>query len=100
MSRPGKNMVHAIELKFYNSFCKDINKLGKLQDTDRRLKDIQDKTTKTADPQSEMKAERKCRILWEGQYGREEGYVAFRFTTNSNSVGTASLGHLWVDKCI
>jgi hypothetical protein len=35
-------------LKFYNSFCKDIKKLGQLQDTDRRLKDIKDKTTKTA----------------------------------------------------
>ena len=42
--------MHAIELKFYNSFCKDIKKLGELQDTDPRLKDIKDKTTKTAAP--------------------------------------------------
>ena len=59
MSSPGTNMVHAIDLTFYNSFCKDIKKLGKLQDTDRRLKDIKDKTTKIPAPHPERNVSKK-----------------------------------------
>jgi len=93
-------MVHAIDLTFYNRFCKDIKNLSQLQDTDRRLKDIKDKTTKKAAPRSEMKAETICRILWEGKYERGGGRVAFWFTTKSNLVSTASVGHLGMDNCV
>ena len=45
LSRPGTIMVHAIDLKIYNSVCKDLKNLGKLQNTDPRLKGLKEKVT-------------------------------------------------------
>jgi hypothetical protein len=38
LTKPGTIMVHAVDLKIDNSVCKDLKNLGKLQDTDPRLK--------------------------------------------------------------
>jgi len=45
LSRPGTIMVHAIDLKVDKSVCKDPKNLGKLQNTDPRLKGLKDKVT-------------------------------------------------------
>jgi hypothetical protein len=45
MSMPGTIMVHAIDLKVDNSVSKDLKNLGKLQNTDPRLKGLKDKVT-------------------------------------------------------
>jgi len=50
LSSPGTHMVHVVDLKFENSLCKDLNNLDKLQDTDPRLKDLKDNTSKTPAP--------------------------------------------------
>ena len=45
LSKPGTIMVHAIELKVDYSACKDLKNLGKLQNTEPRLKRLKDKVT-------------------------------------------------------
>jgi len=45
LSRPGTIMVHAIDFKVDKSVCKDPKNLGKLQNTDPRLKGLKDKVT-------------------------------------------------------
>jgi len=50
LSRPGTIMVHAIDLKVDNRVCKDLKNLGKLQNTDPRLKGLKDKVTEDTSP--------------------------------------------------
>jgi len=50
LSRPGTIMVYAIDLKVDNSVCKDRKNLGKLQNTDPRLKGLKDKVTEDTSP--------------------------------------------------
>ena len=59
LSRPGTIMVHAIDLKIDNDICKDLKNLGKLQDSDPRLKGLKDKITEKNRPsRGEIYAER------------------------------------------
>jgi len=52
-------MVHAIDLKIDNDICKDLKNLGKLQDSDPRLKGLKDKITEKNRPsRGEIYAER------------------------------------------
>jgi len=45
LSKSGTIIVHEIDLKVDNSVCKDPKNLGRLQNTDPRLKGLKDKVT-------------------------------------------------------
>jgi len=50
LSRPGTIVVHAIDLEADSSVCKDLKNLGKLQNTDPRLRGLRDKVTEDTSP--------------------------------------------------
>jgi hypothetical protein len=59
LARPGTIRVHAIHLKIDNSVCKDLKNLGKLQDTDTRLKGLKDRITESINTPPERNLSRK-----------------------------------------
>ena len=50
LSRPGTIIVHTIDLKVDNRVGKDLKNLGKLQNTDPRLKGLKDRVTEDTSP--------------------------------------------------
>ena len=101
LSRPGTIMVHAIDLKIDNSVCKDLKNLGKLQDTDPRLKDLKDKISENTSP-SGAKIMLKGNVLFCRRDSMDKWKAMLPSCLEQKVIEYthASLGHLGVDKCM
>jgi len=101
LSKPGTIMVRAIGLKVYNSVCKDLKNLGKLQNTDPRLKGLKDKVTEDTSPLG-AKFRLKDDVLF-CQRDSTDTWKAMLLSCLEQKVieyAHTSLGHLGVDKCM
>jgi len=101
LSRPGTIMVHAIDLKVDNSVCKDLKNLGKLQNTDPRLKGLKDKVTEDTSPLG-AKFRLKDDILFCRRHSTDTWKAMLPSCLEQKVIEYvhASLGHLGVDKCM
>ena len=101
LTRPGTIMVHAVDLKIDNNVCKDLKNLGKLQDTDPRLKTLKDKFTQnTINPEAKFRL--KGNILFCRKDSKDKWKVMLPSCLEQKVIeyAHASLGHLGVDKCL
>jgi len=101
LTRPGTIMVHAVDLKIDNSVCKDLKKLDKLQDTDRRLKTLKDKFTENIiNPKAKFRL--KGNILFCRKDSMDKWKVMLPSCLEQKAIeyAHASFGHLGVDKCL
>jgi len=94
-------MVHAIDLKVDNSVCKDLTNLGKLQNTDPRLKGQKDKVTEDTSP-----LPAKFRLKDDVLFCRRDSTDTWKAMLPSCleqkviEYAHTSLGHLGVHKCM
>ena len=101
LTRPGTIRVHAINLKIDNSVCRDLKNLGRLQDTDPRLKGLKDKITENT-----RSLEAKFKLEGDVLYCRRDNMDKWKVMLPSCleqkviEYAHASLGHLGVDKCM
>jgi ribonuclease HI len=100
LRRPDTIMVHAVNLKIDNSVCKDLKILGKLQDTDPRLKDLKDKITgNTNFAAAKFKLEGNILFCKRDNMVKWKAMVPSCLEQKVMEYTHAKLGHLGVDKC-
>jgi len=94
-------MVHAIDLKVDNSVCKDLKNLGKLQNTDPRLKGLNDEVTEDTSPLG-AKFRLKDDVLFCRRHSTDSWKAMLQSCLEHKVIGYAhtSLGHLEMDKCM
>ena len=94
-------MVHAIVLKIDNSVCKDLKNLGKLQDTDPRLKGLKDKTSEnTSAPGAKIILKGNVLFCRRDSIDKWKAMLPVCLEQKVTEYAHVSLGHLGVDKCM